>query len=146
MFTLFNVQKYLIRINTGAKYQPSIKLNRLQRRQVKVIVLLQIIGPLLQQPCHVKVWMQRLVNWVVEKLISFAWIHVENLWNVNLNPVVECVCLTQDGDFYGGWGDFVGDDGQQYSQGQKDGQDEPNLNRQRIIDTKFDTVTNQTYK
>lgn len=56
--------------------------------------------------------MQRLVNWVVEKLISFAWIHVENLWNVNLNPVVECMCLTQDGDFYGGWGDFVGDDGQ----------------------------------
>lgn len=89
--------------------------------------------------------MQRLVNWVVEKLISFAWIHVENLWNVNLNPVVECVCLTQDGDFNGGWGDFVGDDGQQYSQGQEDGQDEPNLNRQRIIDTKFDTVTNQTY-
>lgn len=56
------------------------------------------------------------------------------------------MCLTQDGDFYGGWGDFVGDDCQQYSQGQEDGQDEPNLNRQRIIDTKFDTVTNQTYK
>lgn len=56
------------------------------------------------------------------------------------------MCLTQDGDFNGGWGDFVGDDGQQYSQGQEDGQDEPNLNRQRIIDTKFDTVTNQTYK
>lgn len=76
------------------------------------MLLFHIIGPLLQQPCHVKVGLQWLTNWFVGKLISFARIHLENLSNEYLNPIVGCVCLTQDGDFNGGWGDFVGDDGQ----------------------------------